>query len=464
MSAPFELKYTASATVGAFARSDAAFRLIMGPLGSGKTTGCIMEVFRRCAEQVRGPDGYRHSRWAFVRNTAQQLRDTTLKSWLEWFPDGVAGRWRAMDSTFFLEVGDIRAEILFRPLDTEEDQRRLLSLNLTAAYINELRELPLELVNAIRSRTGRFPSAKDGGPTWHGTLADTNPPSKDHWIYEMFEVVKPRGWEIFKQPGGLDPGAENRDHLPPGYYEDLLEGASADWAEAHVHGRYSRSLSGRPVYGASWNADFHVAKEPLRAIESPHYPIVIGMDFGRTPAAVLKQRDARGRVLTLDECYAEGMGLSTFLKEKLKPFLSTKYPRNRFVVCGDPAGWAKSQLSEKHAGDVLKEYGFSSQRAPTNDPERRIEAVERLLMLQTDGAAHYLVSPTCEKLIAGFNGGYKFKTKKDGSYEASPLKNEFSHLHDANQYGDLVIEAGLIGQSFGSGEVPVERVSWAAWT
>ena len=30
-------------------------------------------------------------------------------------------------------------------------------------------------------RVGRFPSMRDGGPTWYGVVCDTNPPNTDHW-------------------------------------------------------------------------------------------------------------------------------------------------------------------------------------------------------------------------------------------------------------------------------------------
>lgn len=40
----------------------------MGGFGSGKTSGCIMDIVRRATEQVQSPDGIRRSRWAVVRN------------------------------------------------------------------------------------------------------------------------------------------------------------------------------------------------------------------------------------------------------------------------------------------------------------------------------------------------------------------------------------------------------------
>ena len=69
-----------------FMKNTTFFRGIRGPVGSGKSVACCVEVFRRALEQEKSPDGIRHSRWAIIRNTNPQLRTTTIKTWLDWFP------------------------------------------------------------------------------------------------------------------------------------------------------------------------------------------------------------------------------------------------------------------------------------------------------------------------------------------------------------------------------------------
>ena len=39
--------YTAPPTIASFIKSQAFGRVIAGPVGSGKTTGCVMECLRR---------------------------------------------------------------------------------------------------------------------------------------------------------------------------------------------------------------------------------------------------------------------------------------------------------------------------------------------------------------------------------------------------------------------------------
>ena len=65
---------------------DNSFFCIRGPVGSGKSVACCIEIFRRALAQKKSPDGIRRSRVAIVRNTNPQLRTTTMKTWLDWFP------------------------------------------------------------------------------------------------------------------------------------------------------------------------------------------------------------------------------------------------------------------------------------------------------------------------------------------------------------------------------------------
>ena len=455
------IRYAPPRTVARFMGNEATFRMIMGPVGSGKSTGCLMEIARRASAQAPARDGLRHTRWAVVRNTRQQLTDTTLKTWNEWFPPGVAGAWKETTRTFTMRYGDVLAEVLFRALDDEEDVKQLLSLELTGAYINEARELPLGIVVALRSRCGRYPSKKEGGPTWYGVIADTNPPDTDHWIFEKFEVEKPRGWVIFKQPSGLAPDAENRENLPDSYYEDMMDGATAAWINVHVHAKYGASKAGKGVYDGTFVEDFHVAQTDLLPIRS--LPLILGMDFGRTPATTFEQVDLQGRSLVLDEAFETNCGLERFLDTRVLPLIANRFAGMRVVVCGDPAGWDKSQINDQSCADVLKRKGLRAIPAPTNIIDRRIEAVEAQLRRQVEGKAAHLIDPRCSRLIAGYKGRYMYKARRDGTFELTPLKNDWSHIHDGRQYAAL--GGGFAGHmaANAAGGRKIETVSTRGW-
>jgi hypothetical protein len=126
----------------------------------------------------------------------------------------------------------------------------------------------------------------------------------------------------------------------------------------------------------------------------------------------------------------------------------------------DPAGFAKQQLNEMTLVDVLKQEGFKCVRPPTNNPELRIQAVERLLNQQLEGKAMYLIDKSCEMLIKGFRYGSRYKIKKNGELEDRPDKNEFSHVHDANQYADSVIDMNIRGVGFQKGRREIKKVAY----
>jgi hypothetical protein len=426
---------------------------------SGKSTGCVVEIVRRCKQQSPGPDGVRRSRWAIVRNTASQLKDTTLKTWLEWVPDGIAGRWKESDKTFYLEFGDVYAEILFRPLDSPADVQRVLSLDLTGAWLNEAREIPKEIVQAIQGRLGRYPSKGVCPDGWYGLIADTNPPEEDTFWHKVLEQLPVEGEDmnsvftcsVYKQPSGLAENAENRENLPTNYYENLAKGKTRDWINTYVHGMYSPSLHGVPVYRNTFKREIHVSRTRLEA--SPTLPVIVGMDFGRTPAAVFKQMTPDGRIKVIRELPRFDMGLDIFISQHMLPLIRNEFPGMRLVIIGDPAGVRRNDTDEGNCFKMLREKfgseGHVIKPAQTNDPLVRIQATERALVQFPGGSPMYVIDPSCTMLIQGFTSKYRYATVKghDVDHKASPDKNNWSHVMEASQYADLFLLGGKYNSS-----------------
>ena len=460
---PLEIDYAPPPTGAKFMQSNAKMRVLMGPVGSGKSVTCSFEIIRRASMQAPNQRHIRRSRWAVVRETVRQLQDTTIKTFLDWFPPGQCGEYMRTTKTYFFRVGDVEAEIMFRALDDADDVANLNSLELTGAWFNECRDIHPDIVDAMSKRIGRFPSAKDGGPTWFGMWGDTNPPTMDTWWYYQLERLSPvdgvspnnNGWAVFKQPSGRSIHAENIENLPEGYYD--TQGRSEEYIRVYIDGEYGLSLAGTPVY-KYFRPDYHMASSTLRPIVNGSRPVIVGMDLGLTPAAALMQQDARGRVLVLDEAVSFDMGIQRFVRTVLKPLLYERFTGCPVLVVTDPAGVQRAQTDERSAVDIIKAEGLKVIPASTNSITARVNAVDEFLMRQVDGDPAFLLDPRCTRLKAAMMGGYRYKKKQEGVIE----KNQHSHIAEALQYGMLHIDnpSGMVSAL----RRDVKRVANAGWT
>lgn len=460
-----------------FMKDDMFFRAIRGPVGSGKSVACCIEIMRRALQQKAGADGIKRSRWAVIRNTNPQLKTTTIKTWIDWFPEDVWGKFMwSVPYTHNIKKGNVELEVIFLALDRPEDVKKLLSLELTGVWVNEAREIPKSIIDACSMRVGRYPSMRDGGPTWYGVICDTNPPDTDHWWsilsgesiipdyitkQEAKMLVKPDNWRFFNQPPAMleqyddrgelntyndNTNKENGKNLTKNYYENIIRGKTKSWIDVYVLNKLGQVEDGKPVY-EMFNRDVHVAKSDIAIV--PQAPVYVGIDFGLTPACVFGQK-LRGRWLIIDELVAEDMGILRFsdlMKSKMAEYL----PRD-FTIFGDPAGDHRAQTDESTPFQILKGRGIMARPTHSNDVSLRLESVNATLQRMIDGESGLLIDPKCVNIIKGFDGGYHYRRMQVSGerYDEKPNKNRFSHIHDALQY--MLLGAGegrslTVGQS-----------------
>lgn len=443
------VSFTPTPTGSAFIQSLKKYTFCLGPIGSGKSVAGLFKLLYHAKRQRPDPsDGIRYTRFLVVRNTNKELHDTTLKTFFDWFPPGVAGEWQATQKTFIFRFDDVYCEVLFRALDRPDDASSVLSLEITGAMLDECVEIPREIVDAVESRCGRYPSKKRGGCSWYGMWGVTNAGNQDSWWYEWLTMEWPEeagGAKVqeevlnyFVQPSGFSPDAENLENLPPykagcnDYYHDKAKGKTQDWIDQFIKCQWGYSRKGKPVYKA-FKQELHVAKQPLKY--NPHLPIIMGFDAGLTPAAVFAQQDSFGRVLILAELVSENMGAERFCREKVKPLLNRLFRDCVLTVVADPATKQRAQTNEKTVASVLeKELGVKVQAASSNTLAARLGAVDGFLTRLTEAGPALLVDPSCKHTIAGFVAGYRYAINTKGVTADAPEKNSHSHLADAIQY------------------------------
>lgn len=438
----------------AFLHDDSFVRGIRGPFGSGKSTVCCVDILKRITQQAPGPDGKRRSRWAIVRNTYPELKTTTIPTWHQ-IVDPRLGRWVDQGPpTHQFSDADLDAEVMFLALDSPRDVKKLLSMDLTGAWINEAREVPKAVLDGLTARCGRYPSQAMGGPSWFGVLMDTNPPDDDHWWYRLAEEDRPRGFRFFAQPSGLSEAGENVENLPPGYYQNMLAGKTEDWIKVYVHGEYGLISDGKPVY-PEYVDSLHCKPFEL----DRRVPLAVGIDFGLTPAAIIGQRNAMGRCLWRWELVATDMGVTRFgkmLATELRRLEQDGYSIG--PITGDPAGEARD-YDETTAFQILKAAGLDAHPANTNEFSVRRDAVGEALSSLTDGGPRLIIHPDCKVTRKGMAGRYQYKRVQvagDERYHNEPDKNEYSHPCEAGQYLMLGVGEGkrIVRRSHGGRQMP----------
>lgn len=414
---------------------------------SGKSVGMCMEILQRAKSQAAF-NGVRSSRWAVIRSSYRELKTTTIATFRQWLGHLGTFTW---DSPITFRTNNLplpdgtklNLEVLFFPVASPEDVESLKSLELTGAWINEATGVPEACLQVLKTRLDRFPSDIDGGPSWSGIIMDTNPPNTRHWFHELFEKTRPKGHQLYRQPPPLlrnddgtyspNPHAENVENITAGYdyYFNQIAGASEEFVRVFVMGEYGSIHDGKPVFD-KFSDRRHISHEPLQPYW--HNPIIIGMDFGLTPAAALMQMAPTGQLLILDEIATHDTGFNEFLDDELMPLLNDRYRGHSVFIVGDPAAEARTPIAQGTVFTLMRQRGLACDAAITNDITTRIDAVNYFLS-RSDAM---LIDRRCQNVIDGFSGGYKFAHGKHGEFKPRPDKGVWlSHIMDAVQYGCL---------------------------
>lgn len=427
--------YTHVPTIREFAASNARVRGLMGPFRSGKSSGCAIEIVRRAQAQRPGTDGMRRTRWLVVRNTFRQLEDTTIHTVLMWLPPQHFGRYYPSDHRYVVKGFEgTEFEILFRALDRPDHVSNLLSLEVTGSWVNEAREVPWAIIDAIQGRIEQWPSKAMGGCSWAGLFMDTNPPDQDSDWFRFFEEKKHPNWfaKIFRQPSGLSKDAENVPNLTnPNYYKLLAEGKKPEWIKVYIHGEYGFVVDGKPVYPEYSDTLHRRDCDPV-----PGRPIRRGWDFGLTPACCFSQVLPDGRWLVFDEMTSSDMSFDKFSDDVLDHCRRSFRGDVQFEDDADPAGNQRAQTDKRTCFEIAATKGIDMQ-ASEQDPTLRMESVRKPLRTLLGGEPQFVLHPRCKTIRKGFLGGYNLRRLQVAGperYVSRPDKGPYSHIMNSMEY------------------------------
>jgi hypothetical protein len=392
---------------------------------------------------------------------------------MKWIPDGIMGSFLKTEYKFVIKVGDIECEVLFRGLDDANDVRRLLSLQASFFIFDEFREIHPDIFNAAQGRLGRYPDkmmntvgckSDDGKPNAH-LWGMTNPPDQDTFWEDLLSEP-PDNCHVSIQPSGLAPEADWTQFLPDDYYDNLAKGKTEDWISVYIHAQFGKSLSGQPVF-KSFDRTNHTSDEDILPMFSES-PLLIGIDAGLTPAAVIGQVIYDGRLVIYDSIISEDMGALRFVRERLKPLLANKFPGRSSLIIIDPAAFQRAQTDERTVADIYRAEGFSIKAAKTNSVAARLAAVEKYMTRVVDGKYGLMIDPdSATSLVQALAGKYRYKINNKGVKDEKPEKSHpWSDVADAFQYLCLHADGGeVFGSVAGQGRRrEVTKVSAVGWT
>lgn len=457
-----------------FMRSRAFVQIIIGPVGSAKTMTSLRKLRKIGMSQGGRVDArgvtWRRARVGVIRETYPNIEKNTLPSWFRIHAESDGKfTWKnpfthrlqlilATDEDGkAIDVCDF--EIEFRAIGDRSVEEACRGWEVNAVMIDEADLQPADLLAFLSGRVGRFSELDPSLVVDPSIILSLNAPYVDNWVYSLayereFDDLIDPGLidaldgrplvEVFIQPGGREPNAENIHNLPKGYYaiQAGLNKFRPDYVARMIDNKPVPMQHGQPVYP---QFDYQRHVQPLEW--DKNRMLVIGFDGGLTAAAAAGQRTQSGGLRTLREAVAflesgrtlKKIGPSAFgllVRSMLNDhFFDIDPDRIRFV--GDPSSWAARDRDSSEHDWILafqKSLGHKVHKAKTNKEALRHEAIWRA-QAEHDG---YAVDPSCKHIIRGHLGGYRYReAEMKGGETRGHLEvadTIFTHVCDAEQY------------------------------
>ena len=429
-----------------FHKSKKKFRMLEGGWGTGKTIAICLEL----AKDIAIPKNY----ILFGRKDLSEFKSTTLKEFLDIYEPAIA-KHNKQDRQIIFPNG---TEIYYTNLDdSREALKKIQSLNLGAAVVDQAEEITRDMLNAITGRLRR----KGTRRCFYGAA---NPNGHD-WIWELF-VEMPFNQYCIALGLDISHGTEIAEEINNTHYsrlekkyEELAERERIDEENIRqLHNKHqyecfiSTSLDNpflpndtlqsylnlpekvkkRYVFCSFDDFTGNVYSEYSEKNKIPYYVPQLGekkyivLDYGyRNPTAVgFWAVDYDGYARRYDEIYLSETlisGIASLIKEKDPDYKES-------IKLADPSIWNTQQDGKCIADDYLKE-GLTFLPA-NNDVSQGINRVNQLLKDET-----LLISEKCTNWFWE-RDRYKWKDLKPGQdrneYEEPVKKND--HCMDETRY------------------------------
>lgn len=290
-----------------------------------------------------------------------------------------------------------------------------------------------ELVSELSWQTIIPTIRKSGSEIW----VSFNPRYKSDATSQMF-IEKPRpDAKIVKI------GWQQNPWFPQELEKERLHAQATMSESDYLHiweGQYKALLLGKWVYPPTEFArDRHVVVGSLMPESATE--IICGWDnTGLSPAIILTYMTSTGQWVVFKEFCFEDTGIMDAV-EGLVRWCNASLPQGcRYRHIGDPAGRIRDTTKQSPADYITRRAGELGWSISIEDgiqtfKVRREAVASRLTRLVNGQPAILMSSEGCPRLVEGFEGGYAYpEIGTTGIFREEPMKNHFSHIHDALQY------------------------------
>jgi hypothetical protein len=439
----FEIKFNANPMQQAFITSKAEADLFACRMGEGKSAALAWCPFWHTQQNPGAV-------WAMIRDTWENLRDTTLEEFFYWFPDGRAGNFVKSTKTWHWNESAVgfHGKIYWLGMDDEADAAKLQSRMLGGFCIDEPAPAALQGGVAEFIFDAAMTRLRQKGMKWYGAKLAENNPDESHWTHRRFvepgykgnprepvPELQTRGFSFFQT---VRP--ENLKNLPEGYYARMADrydrAGRPDLRARFADGNFGFQQLGEPVT-PEFNKFIHV-KPNLVVLDAP---VMCLWDFGLNPTCLITQVSSMTNWLFLEAHVGDGIGALELIQDIIAGRIEDRFKGLVLSHYGDPQGKQREQSSsEQTAVKVIKkELGGRWYPGPTAWPERR-EAAKRVLGLLRNGRGLVQIDEQKAKpLWHALRGGWHYQRHANGMISHLPRKDINSHPGDAFGYGAAVL-------------------------
>lgn len=241
--------------------------MLVGGSRSGKTTVIVEEIICRALFYPKS------------RHLIARLRFAHAKTslWLDTLPsimdmEGIKrSSLKISEADHYVKFNN-GSEIWIDGLDDKERVEKVLGREYATIHFNEVSQITYSSILMVLTRL-----AQNIKGCQNKVFYDLNPVGRMHWAYKLFvlgidpdtgqEITNPKDYASLS----INPD-DNRDHLPEGYIEDVLERLPKHKKRRFLHGEWGDPEG---VIFTGWDIIDEVPEQVMRHVKSSY-----GLDFG----------------------------------------------------------------------------------------------------------------------------------------------------------------------------------------